>query len=129
MAEATQITVVRPLPHRKLHPNGPKKPAGHVRRLKNEYKEDTHVATLGVLGSGQFDSGVQYNIHLGYHLTPRSASHHPDKDGLVSWMKAGLDGFAAGIQVNDKMFNTPTISVAVDKENPRVEITATRVKT
>lgn len=44
--------------------------------------------------------------------------------GMCSGLKAGLDGLAQGLKVNDKRFRPILLrDPIVDKENPRVEIT------
>jgi len=69
-------------------------------------------------------SHIKYNekgpvrIHISFY----PPNNRWDWDGMVSAAKAGFDGFADGIGVNDKRFD-PTLSFKkADKENPRIEI-------
>jgi hypothetical protein len=60
-----------------------------------------------------------------------------DPDGILSSLKAGIDGLAApthngvgaGIIANDSGFSFLPVQMEVDKERPRVELTLTRTGT
>lgn len=58
-----------------------------------------------------------------------SSNRSRDKDNLLSWMKAGLDGIAdAEIIANDSGFTHLPAEILYDKINPRVVIEIERGK-
>lgn len=52
-----------------------------------------------------------------------------DADGRISSLKATMDGIAdAGVIANDRGFEWKSIEHRIDKSNPRVEVTITKLE-
>jgi len=124
-----RLTLVLPLPHPRLSPNGSH---GHWRgkaQHKQEHRDRAHFRTreaIGARASGPVRrSARELPVFTGYkldffwpNLIPR------DDDNAAASCKAYRDGIADALHMDDNrlpMAGTPTFHL--DRENPRLEIT------
>lgn len=112
------VTITLPLPPRALHPNS----RPHFMAKANAAKK--YRATASVLASacwrGPGPKWPAAQVHIVYFFKD---TRRRDRDNLLAWLKAGIDGIAdSGIVGNDADFVYHPILLAVDKKRPRVEI-------
>lgn len=112
------VTVKLPLPPRALHPNS----RPHYMAKANAAKK--YRANAGVVASCQWvGPPPKWNaaqVHIVFFFRDE---RRRDRDNLLAWMKAGMDGIAdSGIVRNDADFTYMPVLVSKDRKNPRVEV-------
>ena len=102
------LKVTLPWPPKELNPNN--KTNWHaLSRVKKKYRATCHLLTLEALkGAGYARSARQIDVHLTF--VPPDCRHR-DQDNMVASMKAGLDGVASALRVDDVDFD---LSFSVD---------------
>lgn len=107
------ITLELPLPHQILHPNGRTRNYGYRATLIRKARaEAALVAKLSKVESCPWEAAT---VHATFHMPRRR-----DADGLMSWIKAYLDGIAdSGVVVNDSVFRTGTVEQVTGKNVDR----------
>ena len=89
-----------------------------IAKAKKLYKQECYYIALGKRLKEQPSANIALSI-LFYPKTNRAR----DLDNCLASIKAGLDGVAQALGVNDKLFRPITIDFGpVDKKRPRVEI-------
>ena len=117
-----EILVVVGIPHKFLTPNC--RPCWQAKsREKKAAREEAYYATLEATG-GKKPSWKSATIQATfYHATNRRR----DKDNALASLKSHFDGIAdAGVVANDAGFTYAPVVLAVDADNPRVEIRITK---
>lgn len=89
-----------------------------TRKAKKLYKQECYYISLAKRLKVQPSANIALSI-IFYPKTNRAR----DLDNCLASIKAGLDGVAQALGVNDKLFRPITIDFGpVDKKRPRVEI-------
>lgn len=119
------VTISLPLPHRILHPNG--RTRAHKWRSVVIKKERGIAHSLAIAASANAKPRWKRATMESRWYFKTNARR--DTDNLVAWAKAYIDGIAdAGIVENDCGIVQLPPTIAVDKVNPRVEITIQETK-
>jgi Holliday junction resolvase RusA-like endonuclease len=118
---ADSLVIVLPLPPKSLHTNArvhfmAKSKATKAYRLE------------AAITAGQYKSKPRWenaHVHIVYFFKDE---RRRDKDNLLAWLKAAMDGIAdAGIVSNDSGFVYMPVLVTKDPKRPRVEIEIVKV--
>ena len=117
------ITVTLPIPPRELSPNhtvGSRGGRLGKAAKTRHYRENARWSTLpACLGKGLFWSAA--TVRIRWHTKTK---RRPDADNALASLKAAFDGFTdAGIWTTDRNVRYEPIDFAIDRTNPRVEIT------
>lgn len=110
------MTIDLPWPPKELSPNQ-RLHWAKLASVKKKYRHDCHMLTLA---SGQKIAG-RHHLALTFFPPDKRAR---DRDNLLASMKAGLDGVADALGINDREFDPVTISMA-DTKGPFVRLTIT----
>ena len=94
------MTVMLGWPPKKLSPNAMPHPM-ELKRLKKTYRLACYFTALQAAGVGKWTKEGDIRAHLVFVPPTR---HQRDEDNLIDSMKAGLDGLAEALGVNDKRF-------------------------
>lgn len=123
MQDAIKITL--PYPPKELSPNGGKRWFFQkVNRLKNECQLIAKMAANYSKPRGH-KPWKEAETQIVFFRVRRGKI---DQDNAINWCKAFFDGIAlAGIIENDVGLTHKPVLFEVDKENPHVEITLTKV--
>lgn len=119
------VTITLPLPPRELSPNARVHYMAKARAVK---KYRRWAATEAQVAMGTFSLKHAYfwtaaTVRVRWFTRTR---RRPDADNALASLKAAFDGMAdAGLFANDRGLTHKPIVFAVDKANPRVEITVT----
>ena len=97
------IEIVLGWPPTDLSPNA-RKHWAQVARAKKQYRQNCHTATKLQLKKYKYDSLPEKLVLEMTFIPPDRRSY--DRDNLVARMKAGIDGLADALRINDKRFNT-----------------------
>lgn len=103
----TTTRIILPAPPRALYPNKRNgRHWGETNAARSKYRRDCWYATLSQAGRACVvpDGDFPLLVTLGYE------GKRPDADGALSAAKAGLDGVADALKVNDNRFEPVTIS-------------------
>ena len=93
------MMVELPLPPRGLHPNS-RLHYQALARLKKAYKHDCWALTKEAGAKAPTEGRIRLHIEW----WPRTANAY-DQDGAIASMKAGLDGIALALGVDDSRFD------------------------
>lgn len=110
------IRVTLPWPSPLLWPNGSRGHHHAVARAKAKYREWAHIATLEAL-RGQRPLPTLSNpipVKIIVHAKPKGPL--PDRDNVVAASKAGIDGIAAQLGINDRHFASPVVEFASPRD-------------
>jgi len=118
------MTIVLPIPHKKLSPNGRTHWAGKS-KLTKAARTRAYLGTLEALGRLYLSKGEPGPAFHGYtlaHFFPTAA--YRDDDNADAACKAYRDGIADALGMDDRLLPKLALST-MDKDatNPRVEIT------
>lgn len=117
------ITVTLPIPPKELSPNGRFHWAAKSKKTK-AYRLAAHIAAWNQCSECPEHDRATSQIRW-FTKTKRRL----DADNALACMKSALDGITdSGFLSNDRGLTHLPIIFAVDKENPRVEITITPTK-
>lgn len=97
------IEIVLGWPPTDLSPNA-RKHWAQVARAKKQYRQNCSTATKLQLKKYKYDSLPEKLVLEMTFIPPDRRSY--DRDNLVARMKAGIDGLADALRINDKRFNT-----------------------
>ena len=111
------VDIQLPWPDPKLSPNA-RLHWAIVYRAKAAYR-DNCWAMARAQNVPQLEEKVQYKIEL--RFVPPDRRQY-DRDNLVARMKAGLDGLADALFIDDKQFAELTASVSADSVGGFVEV-------
>jgi Holliday junction resolvase RusA-like endonuclease len=116
------MLIVLPLPPRECSPNW----RGHWTKRAAAVKCYREHAWAEALANIHMEPGMPWRAAtVKCHFVFKRPGRR-DKDNLLARMKAAFDGFAdAGMVADDADFTYQPVSVAVDRDNPRVEVTIT----
>ena len=78
-----------------------------VAKVKKAHRAEGYYTALPY--RGVFDGETRLRLELTFYKPTRRAM---DRDNLLSRCKAGLDGIADGIGINDRVFDPIVVSVA-----------------
>ena len=118
----TSITIILPIPARKLSPNARVHWAEKSKLVKASRKV-AHLASLEALNLRRPPGWLKAKMEVKAFF---KTLNFPDPDNLTSSMKSQIDGIAdAGIIANDKSLWPERPVFAKDTRNPRIEITIT----
>ncbi|HBF34960.1 TPA: endonuclease [Candidatus Sumerlaeota bacterium] len=113
-----KISICLPLPPRELHPNARTHRMAKAKATK-QYRSTAYWLALSASANLKPRWKSATVKMTWYFANTRSR----DKDNLLAWMKAGLDGIAdAGIIANDSGFTHLPAEILFDKANPRVVV-------
>ncbi|MEW9855912.1 hypothetical protein [Novosphingobium sp. M1R2S20] len=105
------IRVDLPYPHKLLWPNGrTRNPQAKPAQVK-KHRQWAHFAALAERDA--FVRGEKIGLRITVHAKPRGPL--PDKDNVVSAVKAYQDGIAAALGIDDKHFETPVVEFATPR--------------
>jgi hypothetical protein len=114
------ITIILPLPARKLSPNARTHWAEKA-KLTRSARKVAYFAALEALNLRRPPGWLKARLEVRAFFKTRN---FPDPDNLTASMKSSIDGIAdAGIIVNDRALWPERPVFRVDKMNPRVELT------
>lgn len=122
------ITITLPLPHKHLSPNARVHWRAKAKATK-AYREQSFLDTLSAISSQET---VKHDAEWLY-ATSQATFYHAqtrrrDKDNLLSSLKAAMDGITDSRLIDDDVGITHLPVVCeIDRENPRVEITITKI--
>lgn len=94
------MTVMLGWPPRKLNPNV-RTHHYELGRLKKLYRHACYFTALQAAGVGKWTYAGDIRLHMVFVPPTR---HQRDEDNLIASMKAGLDGLADALKVNDRRF-------------------------
>lgn len=106
------VTLVLPWPGPELSPNG-RSHWSHLHRAKKAYRRSCWLAVREQLPRW-WDDGCRVIVDLTF-VRPDRRVH--DKDNLVARMKAGLDGLADALGIDDQRFDLGEVVVAEEVES------------
>lgn len=122
-----QVTIILRHPHRLLSPNAT---VGSIRgrmaksRVTKEYRQQARLLTNAQLLCSR-PMWTTARTSIVWYSRTRT---RPDADNALSSLKAAFDGMKdAGLLADDRELGHEPIRFEVDKHNPRVEVTVTRV--
>lgn len=105
------IVVELPFPPKELSPNS-RLHWAVVSKAKKSYRSRAQLTTQFVANNWQLGGWKPTGkIKISYTFYP-SANRHYDFDNLISRMKAGMDGIADALGINDKNFRLGTVDIA-----------------
>lgn len=113
------LKITLPIPPRDLSPNS----RAHWRKKAADtkaYKETAYLVTREKF-SEEFREANWSDAELVMTFYFKT-KHRRDRDNCIAWMKAGIDGIAKGMEIDDAGFHYHSPAIEHDKENPRVEI-------
>lgn len=116
------VDIQLPWPDPKLSPNA-RLHWAIVYRAKAAYR-DSCWAMARAQNVPQLEAKTQYKIELRF-VPPDRRGY--DRDNLVARMKAGLDGLADALMIDDKQFTRLTASVSADSVGGFVEVRITPI--
>lgn len=94
------MTVMLGWPPKKLNPNA-RTHHHELARVKKLYRHGCYFTALQAAGVRRWSEPGDIRLHMVFVPPTR---HHRDEDNLISMMKAGLDGLADALKVNDRRF-------------------------
>lgn len=114
------LTIELSWPAKELSPNAR---VHHMalHRFKKAAKTEAHWATRIARPMAWGHDGP-FGIHITAYPPDNRAR---DADNLIASLKAHLDGIAGSLEVNDKLFEAPTLQWAEASSRGRIEITLT----
>ena len=116
------ITIVLPLPARKLSPNARTHWAEKA-KLTRASRKVAHLAALEALNLRRPPGWIKARLEVRAYF---KTMNFPDADNLTASMKSSIDGIAdSGIIANDKGLWPERPVFAKDTRNPRLELTIT----
>lgn len=104
-----------PWPPPELSPNARPHPMARARATK-AYRTTAHWAAKSAGAHSPADEG-----DIALEVTFYPPSRRPDRQNMPGWVKAGIDGIADAIGVNDRRFN-PTYHYAEPVKGGKVVI-------
>lgn len=118
------MTIVLPIPARKLSPNGRthwRRKAGLTKTARNRAR----LLTLQAIGDHYHARGLTVPAFAGYSLAHYFPTAQPrDDDNADAACKAYRDGIADALGIDDRQLPKLRLSIiSKDAANPRVEIT------
>lgn len=112
------MTIVLPLPHKRLSPNGRSHWAPKAKQTK-VHRHRAKLLTLEALGGQPAPTFTGYRLAFFF-----PDARNRDDDNAAASCKAYRDGIADGLKVDDSTLREAGgRSIAIDQKNPRVEIT------
>ena len=85
-------------------------------KIKKKYREDCRLCALG--------NKIEHDNNIPLSIVFHPPNRRMDLDNCLASIKAGIDGVADALGVNDKRFRPITIDFAEpNKNNPHIEIT------
>lgn len=118
----TSITIILPLPARKLSPNARVHWAEKA-KLTKAARKTAHLAALEALNLRHPPVWLRAKMEVKAYF---KTLNFPDADNLTASMKSSIDGIAdSGIIANDKGLWPERPVFAKDSRNPRLELTIT----
>lgn len=110
-----------PFPDKALWPNGGDRTHHKkIERLKRSHRQWGYLATLEVKPPCFKHNGAEIPVTIEVHA--KKFGPLPDKDNCVAACKAMLDGIADGLGVNDRVFGTPQVVFAPERDGRFVVI-------
>lgn len=104
------IEIELPWPHKDLMPNAARRKHWAARgNLAAKYRADCHKLALTVPNRFSLPPIGKIPLHITFHEPDRRGR---DWDGLCTAIKAGLDGIADALHMNDKRFRPVIVDVA-----------------
>lgn len=95
------MNVTLPWPLKELSPNA-RLHWARVAKAKKTYRQACHLLALQA-GAKTFDAAGPIHVELAFYPPDR---RHRDQDNMLAAMKAGLDGLADALGVDDRNFKT-----------------------
>lgn len=114
------VSFILPLPDKALWPNGRAHWGAKSRAVKS-HRTWAYVATLGA-GAPKADPEGRVSLAVTVHPKTR---HPIDRDNCVASLKAYCDGIADALGVDDRLFDTPTITFAEPVKGGLLSLTLT----
>lgn len=93
-------------PHKSLWPNGRAHWGVKAREAKKLHAEAAWATKAACISLGDSPIPVHITVH------PKKFGPAPDADNCVAAAKHALDGVAAALQINDRHFAAPTVSIS-----------------
>lgn len=116
------ITIILPIPARKLSPNARTHWAEKAKLTKASRKA-AHLAALEALNLRKPPGWIKAKLEVKAYFKTLT---FPDPDNFIASLKSSIDGIAdSGIILDDKALWPERPTFAKDSRNPRVEITIT----
>jgi Holliday junction resolvase RusA-like endonuclease len=116
------ITIVLALPPPELHPNARTHWGKRARATRNARGYAFLMGVKAVRGNPPLGAA---SLQARFFFPD---ARKRDRDNLLAWLKAYIDGLAdAEVVVNDAAFTFPPVEVHVDRDRPRVELVVTPV--
>lgn len=120
------ITITLPLPHKNLSPNARCHWAAKAKAAKMA-RYDAKRATLRAIALLDLDGLPLWKSATVQATFYKRTSHVTDSDNALASLKNAFDGLAdAGLIANDRGLTHLPVKFAVDKNDPRVELTVTK---
>lgn len=117
--------IVLPLPSKYLHPNRqPRSRKGFI--IKGRLTKERRALAREMMVAERIETAPweDVEVRIKYFFTCR---RRRDKDNLLAWLKATMDGLAdGGIVKDDSRFTYMPVEEEIDKLDPRVEILLVR---
>lgn len=119
----TPVVIDLPFPAKPLWPNG----RAHWAEKARAVKSHREWARIAALASGANWSGFKDGVSLAVTVHPKT--RHPiDRDNCVASLKSYIDGLADALGVDDRTFNTPSITFAEPIKGGRMTLTVQSTK-
>jgi len=113
------MTIILPIPDPRLSPNGSHRHWSAKSKVKKKARELAKLTVWSALQLSEAPTFTRYRLRF-YH----SVARRRDDDNAAASCKSYRDGIAEALGVDDstlRMAEAPIL--AIDKENPRLEIT------
>jgi hypothetical protein len=111
--------IMLPIPPRALHPNASCSWKAKI-KPKQLARDGAASATIDLL-KGERPLWRNASVHIRMVAATKA---HSDKDNIVAWVKAVLDGVVkgGGLVVDDYKLDAPTVEIASDRFCPHLEL-------
>lgn len=100
-----------PWPPNTLSPNGSQRNFHARTAAKKAYKDAGYIACCEVRSKIRLPHEGPITLELDFVPPPKAGAQRLDKDNLIARMKAGLDGIAQALHIDDERFAAPLVAI------------------
>lgn len=115
------IVLELPWPHKDLSPNA-RVHFMALSRAKKKYRTDCRYLALAAKATAQGPQTLAFTFH-----PPHNRKY--DRDNLIASMKAGIDGLADALKINDSDFHLGAIEIGAQAQGGKVRVFISEIGT